>query len=68
VISILLGYDQIHTNVKFVHVPIVPLEERQGVERPVPLRILECQGIVPHNHTQRLEDINTAQAIPSCAG
>jgi hypothetical protein len=66
VISILLGYDQIHTNIKFVHVPTnVPLEERPGMERPVPLRTLECQGTVPHNHTQRLEDIDTTQAIPS---
>ena len=31
-ISVLLGYDQVHTNIKFVHVPTVPLEERPAIE------------------------------------
>jgi hypothetical protein len=45
VISVLLGYDQIHTNIKFVHVPTVPLEDRPGMQRVPPLQTLECLNI-----------------------
>jgi hypothetical protein len=67
VISVLLGYDQIHTNIKFVHVPTVPLEDRPGMQRVPPLRTLECLNILPRNRVQTLADIDVAQAIPACA-
>ena len=67
VISILLGYDQIHTNIKFVHVPTVPFEDRVGIQRPSPLQTLQRLNIVPRNRIRTLDDIDITQAIPACA-
>jgi hypothetical protein len=67
VISVLLGYDQIHTNIKFVHVPTVPLEDRPGIQCLPPLRTLERLNILPCNRARTLEDVDIAQAIPTCA-
>jgi hypothetical protein len=37
------------------------------MERPIPLRKLEKEGIIRGPPVRRLEDIDTAQAIPCCA-
>lgn len=55
VISVLLRYDQIHTNINFVHVPTVPLEDRPGMQRLPPLRELErLFNILPRYRVQTL--------------
>ena len=32
-IANVLGYDQVFTNINFIHIPTVPLEEQPGMEK-----------------------------------
>ena len=43
-IAILLGYDQVHTNIKFVHVPMVPLEEHPAIETATVMDLVDNVG------------------------
>jgi hypothetical protein len=66
VISVLLGYEQVYTNIKFVHVPTVPLEERPAFDQKRPLTALKKDGVVAPDAIVRYpEDLSCSSVIPS---
>ena len=68
-IAILLGYDQVHTNIKFVQVPTLPLEERCAMDRPLPMERLIEQKIVSSEHARNASptDLDSNAVIPCFA-
>ena len=65
-ICVVLGYDQVCTNIQFVHVPTVPLEERPGLERRKPIKKLQEEGVVPpHVNPSGPQDLNAGDVIPT---
>ena len=65
-ISVILGYDQVYTNLSFFQVPTVPFEERQAVERKRPYLRLKDEGVIPpHSHPKGPEDLEPGNVIPS---
>ena len=68
VIAIVLGYDQIYTNLKFIHIPSVAYAERPGYKCPIPLkRTQQDANAVPPYHIQQLADLDMAQVLPAFA-
>ena len=46
-LCVVLGYDQVYTNLQFVHIPTVPLEERPAFDRKLPFARLKEEGVSP---------------------
>ena len=65
-ICIILGYPQVYTNLEFVHIPTVPLEERPALERESPLGRLVKEGVVADSARQKSpSDLDAGDVIPS---
>ena len=61
-----LGYDQVYTNLQFVHIPTVPLEERPAFDRKSPFARLKEEGVVPEDASvNRPQDLDSADVIAS---
>lgn len=68
VISILLGYDQVYTNIKFVHIPTVQLAERPALDKTKPICTLEDQDVVPFGTAllaKQPKDLDSGKVIPA---
>ena len=68
VIAIVLDYDQIYTNLKFIFVPSVAYAERPGYECPIPFKRTQqdANTVLPY-HIQQLADLDTVQVLPTFA-
>jgi len=66
-IAILLGYEQVHTNIKFVQIPTVPMEERPAVDRAVPLLLNLTDQSSPESFVRMTtpSDLDSNSVIPS---
>ena len=65
-LCVVLGYDQVYTNLQFIHIPTVPLEERPAFDRTRPFSRLKEQGVVSeHATTDRPQDLDAANVIAS---
>ena len=65
-ICVILGYPQVYTNLEFVHVPTIPLEERPALERESPLDKLVREGVVPDSAARKAPyDLDAGDVIPS---
>jgi hypothetical protein len=63
---LVLGIPQVYTDIKFIHIPSVPLEERPAFDRPVPIGRLIAEGIV-QVPVPNISDIDAQTVIPSHA-
>jgi predicted GIY-YIG superfamily endonuclease len=59
-----LGIHQVYTDIKFIHITTVPLEERPGFDRPVPIGRLVAEGIV-NAPVNSIDDIDAQTVLPS---
>ena len=65
-ISVALGYDQVYTDIQFVHIPKTPLAERPAFDRPKPIWKLQAEGAAPRDIRRNLlEDLDCEQVIPA---
>ena len=65
-ICVILGYPQVYTNLEFVHVPTVPLEERPALQRESPLEKLVREGVVHDSTVKKApSDLDAGDVIPS---
>ena len=65
-LCVVLGYDQVYTNLQFVHVPMVPLEERPAFDRKLPFVRLKEEGVLPeHVLPDRPQDLDGADVVAS---
>ena len=65
-LCVLLGYEQVYTTIKFVHIPTVPLEERPAFDRRLPFARLKEEKIVSqHSPVRRPQDLDAGNVIAS---
>ena len=65
-ICVILGYDQVYTNFSFVHIPMVPLEERPALDRKRPLQKLKDEGVLPASARPcGPDDLDAGEIIPT---
>jgi predicted GIY-YIG superfamily endonuclease len=65
IIALMLGYEQVFTNISFVHVSTIPLEERPGREKKTQLSYLKKQEEVPRDQSRTIPRDLDCQVIPS---
>ena len=63
-LCVVLGYDQVYTNLQFIHIPTVPLEERPAFDRTRPFTRLKEEGVVSEDAAEdRPQDLDAADVI-----
>jgi predicted GIY-YIG superfamily endonuclease len=61
----LLNHSMVYTNLHFIHVPSVPLEERCAFDRIAPVKYLQ-KGNIVDGSTNNISDLDASQVLPIC--
>ena len=66
VVSLILGYPQVYTDIRFIHVSTLPLEQRPAFDKTSKLSNLKKEGIIhPNTIIQNPRDLDERSVIPS---
>lgn len=62
IIATLLGYPQVYTDFKFIHVPTTPLAERSAIEKVAPIKLTMKESSFSRN--PKIDDFDSADILP----